>query len=103
MTPFSFRIASAIFISFSTPMRNPVTTSRTSRAAGNPCPLASPTATLKTFSSNIEKSKQIAAHDLRRLRACGSVVSGDERRAVRQETLLYDRSLLYVIFHRVDM
>src|SRR5206468_10719928 len=47
--------------------------------------------------------KKIAAHDLRRLRACGSFVSGDERRALRQETLLYYRSLLYVSFHRVDM
>src|SRR6185369_16334071 len=47
--------------------------------------------------------EKIAAHDLRRLRACGNFVSGDERRAVGQETLLYYRSLLYVTFHRVDM
>src|SRR5207253_2601218 len=47
--------------------------------------------------------KKIAAHDLRRLRACGSFVSGDERRALRQETLLYYRSLLYGTFHRVDV
>src|SRR3989442_200827 len=47
--------------------------------------------------------KKIPTHHLRRLRACGSFVSGDERRALRQETLLYYRSLLYVTFHRVEV
>ncbi len=45
MTWLSFSKTGAIFMSFSMPMRRPVTTSRTSSAAGKPWPLASPTDT----------------------------------------------------------